>query len=175
MAPVTCMHEIFLFRQAEMIEYRPMKIKLPDENKTRYCCPVITVKPNQSPLHLNRTILKTKCWIKTRLQMIQKERIKSQWHRIATQNDPGLNILVCLCPKKDRIISTTVFWRVFRKRKQDTPQDSRNIRPIKNQRPINAYFETNTENKTPGRTRDNGVSVRIHTHCACNILCFFVL
>ena len=52
------------------------------------------------------------------------------------------------------------FWRVFRKRKQDTPQDSRNIRPIKNQRPINAYFETNTENKTPGRTRDNGVSVR---------------
>jgi len=51
-----------------------------------------------------------------------------------------------------------------RKRKQDTPQDSRNIRPIKNQRPINAYFETNTENKTPGRTRDNGVSRNLLGH-----------
>ena len=48
-----------------------------------------------------------------------------------------------------------------RKRKQDTPQDARGaIRPMKNQRPINAYFEPNAEIKTPGKgNRDNGVSV----------------
>ena len=48
-----------------------------------------------------------------------------------------------------------------RKRKQDTPQDARGaIRPMKNQRPINAYFEPNAEIKTPGKgSRDNGVSV----------------
>ena len=50
------------------------------------------------------------------------------------------------------------YMIIFRKRKQDTPQESRNSK-MKNQRPINAYFEPNSEHKTPNKTRDNGVSV----------------
>lgn len=47
-----------------------------------------------------------------------------------------------------------------RKRKQDTPQDSRGTKAIKNQRPINAYFDL--ENRTPTRRNtDNGVSRNI--------------
>merc|ERR1712123_536983 len=55
-----------------------------------------------------------------------------------------------------------------RKRKQDTPVDARGaIRPMKNQRPINAYFEPNETMKTPNagkssnannRADNNGVS-----------------
>lgn len=52
---------------------------------------------------------------------------------------------------------------LFRKRKQDTPNESRSTKAIKNQRPINAYFDL--ENRTPSRrnNENNGVSVRQST------------
>ena len=59
---------------------------------------------------------------------------------------------------KTRTILYVYYNTLIRKRKQDTPQDSRNNK-MKNQRPINDYFEKNSEHKTPQRTRDNGVSV----------------
>jgi len=59
---------------------------------------------------------------------------------------------------KSNNLTTPEHRRPNRKRKQDTPNESRSTKAIKNQRPINAYFDL--ENRTPSRrnNENNGVS-----------------
>lgn len=88
-------------------------------------------------------------------------------HTSESDNSQNENMVHVETSSEPKPVMTPDNNKRSRKRKQDTPQDSRTTKAIKNQRPINAYFDL--ENRTPTRRQsDNGVSRNILGNTECS-------